>query len=207
VFDPSVPNSAEVLRAIRIESSTPVPIGKILNTYSSLPTDQAAWVVDPRLGGYIQTAPSSLTWAGSASHVCIPFTAYAKGFTFNSGAASTALAALKVPGKPDTALFTSAQITEVMTYVDSQVSPTGDRLKPKYEAVKAKFDEVTALFNGDASSVSKEEVKSFYTTVANSKITSEVSVIAEQIWNIANTVATTQPYTPPSGDGSGGGAG
>lgn len=200
-LDPSRADPGHVLRVFRLSSTTGT-LGAITNTYSSMPVETASWVTDPRLGGYIYTGNNSLSWAGgNYDHVAVPLPVYAKGFTFDSTAAAADLATLQTPGT-SSPLLTGSQITELMNYINDQINPAGQSLKPKFDALKAKAADVLALFNGDASAVSKAEVQSFYTSVAQSVITSETNSFAEAIFLMASNIATAEPFVDSGGGGA-----
>lgn len=189
---------AEALRVFRLTSTGGSNLGPVTDTYSSLAEAAANWVISPDLSPiYITANGTHPGWTGNThDHIAIPLAAYGKTYDCDTSSLATALAAIDMPGMTDgTKFFTSLQATAIANTVAAKLNPTGPTLAPKIAALRAKVAETLALFQGGSQSVTQGTVASFYTTVANSQITTAVANLADEIYTKAELIATARGAT------------
>jgi len=213
----SLGSSAEtqVAKAYRVNSFSSAFTGGFQSAYVSANdyADNFAWIADPALQGYWSTMPAGTIaiyaplWAAAGcaalqDHYCIPFTAFAKTYTL-AGGASTALAAIELPGtSTGEKLYTSPEVTAIVAVINNYLSVTNPVIKPKFDALTAKVSELMLLLDGGTSSYVGNTMKDYYATAnVTSEINSAIAAFAAAVADAAINVASAKPTTTDTGGG------
>lgn len=166
--------------------------GTISDTYGGGAVENFSWVFDPKLSPLTWTTNGSTTWAGTGVyHIGIMFSAYGQTYDINSGALTTALTAILMPGKTDgTKFFTSGQVTAIVNDLVAETSPTGAAVKPLIDALAGKVEELKALLNGGNRTSLAALTQAFYSkSDVASQITAAIDNFANNVFQAADGVA------------------
>jgi hypothetical protein len=194
-------NDAMMVRGYRLTAAG----GAISDDYTALPTANFSWIFDPLLPGFPATLSAAPSWAGAAAHQCITLHAYGLTYDVDTGAVSTAIAAIAMPGgEVGEKLLTAGQVTDFMAKLAEYTDPAGDIVKPKLDALNAKVIEVKVLLDGGAQSSVVAQRAAFYALadVAAAK-TAAIANAAEDIWSTAWNIAHSSLPAENAGPGNG----
>lgn len=166
--------------------------GTISNTYGAGSGDNFSWVFDPQLSPLTWTTNGSTTWGGAGLNLIgIAFPAYGQTYDINSSALTTALAAILMPGKFDgTKFLTAGQITQIVTDLTNEVSPTGTSVKPLIDSLATQVQELRSLLDGGARTSLAAITTAFYAkTDVAAAIVAAIDNFAQNVYQVAEGVA------------------
>jgi hypothetical protein len=187
-----------VIRVFPLNPTT----NELIGTYSAMTVEEAAWIFDPALNGYIGTAPVGYTppsWAtGHTKWWCITLRAFAEAFDVNISALSTALQAINMPGTQGaTKLLTSSEATTIATRLNDIVDKDEPAVKAFIDDMVEKQELVANLFNRGGAALLTRAVTDFYNSapVSNS-IDDYKDAYAAAIWRYIEMLgtATAAPF-------------
>lgn len=208
-FDPSPASEKALVRIFALNPQT----RQVIDTYSSMPVSESAWVFDPALGGdYSEKPPGFVLPSWAAGHSLwwvVPFTAFARVYWVNKPALSLALQGLDMPGTQGTRKYvTAAEADHIVHRIAEKYDLNALRVRSLLDTLDDRQRKVAVLFDRGGAAAVGRAVQDFYARpdVAVS-IASATSSFAEAIWRYAEMIgtATAQPwYQRGNTDGDGG---
>mgnify|MGYP000994493439 CR=1 FL=1 len=189
---------SQQLRLYRTDSTGGANTGKISNVYTGADASRFGHLFDGGLGGFWKTAASGWPgWAGTTfDHWIVPFAAYGLTYEVDEPALSAQLAALKMPGDPDTDLLTEGQVDEIIDAVADLSDQLATEAQPSIDALKAKVAQVKVLLDGGTAAANVQTLTAYYaSSPITTLISNAVAAAAESIWSQALLAASYVDYT------------
>ncbi len=197
------PEEAQQLRVFRLASTDGANNGGISDSYDTAHgPDYYQWVLNPTLGGFYMTSPSSgwPSWASTnKDHWCIPVYAYGLTYIVNAADLKTRLLLMEMPGvTPAAPLMTEAQADEIVSQVQDVAAQQLIEVTPQLNSIKAEMATMHAILGGGGTDQRIAALTAFYAdTSVSDEIDSSVANAAEAFWNLALQAAQQIPYTGP----------
>jgi len=191
----------EVLRVFALRGGATAG-SAIANTFSAMPPAEAAWVLDPTLGGETitlnGTEPVPAWAAGYTRFWCIPARAFAQVYDLDAASIRANLLLLKMPGTQGAQpLLSAAQADAIVLRLQEHGDKDGARVGPLIAALRAKIFNAAEIFTAGGKVNLADQTADFYRRLdVQASLQSAVEVFAEAIWGMVRSigVATTKPY-------------
>ena len=200
--------ATEVVRMFAVDPNTK----QIIDTYCSMTPTEAAWVLSPVLGGYYATTPANYSppaWAAMHSAWwVIPVKGFAHAYTVDKAKLSADLAVLEMPGtQGEKKLLTADEVAAIADGVASIADANGTQTASMIAQLEGAQAAIDSYMNLGGSASLDAALKAFYNSVAvKQEIEAAKDVFAEEIWALAELIATSEFQEKPRVFDSFGGA-